>query len=492
MAKEISSTTHQIVEVKKQVEESVVVMDFESFDEKFRKRLISNAFDKKCLEAMQRFGVMVIDTFANGTYQVGPRFKQTEICQILMDDDMRQDYINKLYDMEELLRTKYESGRLKTMAIPAPTKEKKTGGTWSVYYGGYEKEGVSPVRYETKPKMLERYTTNVVVNYVVGANRRSLKGNNTKIALGFLQRVKLMRTIAEEINAEQRVGKDEYQRVMNVLLKVNDDGQTYYSMLTDPDSLGYRPINVVNFNGSRRIVTHPDTKVLQKNMVAIVEKLPNLTQDAKKNTQFGTYYWPRDAELSILDIAIGDNFLLLESETIGNMAVAAYMDLLGNIGIGQVVSDSKFIQNGNADESVRSLAARQAPQLCFSSFVPIKYNEENTSDGKVETGNEVFEFLTIKSSFELTKQLLNKVPTGKISGKCLVDPYSGSVISFSSGLHLSSALESMNRSSLLDSYVRGTIEDKPPKIPARLPIIEEVEEMEEVKKMEDVKKMEEE
>ena len=492
MAKEISSTNHQIVEVKKQVEESVVVMDFESFDEKLKTRIINNAFDRRCLEAMQRFGIMVIDTFANGTCQVGPRFKQTEICQILMDDDMRQDYINKLSDMEELLSTRLQFGKLKTMAIPAPTKEKKTGGTWSMYYGGYEKEGVSPVRYETNSKMLEKYTTDVAVNYVVGANRRSLKGNNTKIALTFLRRVKLMRKIAEEIDAEQRVGKNEYQRVMNVLLRINDDDQTYYSMLTDPDSTGYRPINVANINGGRRIVTHPDTKVLQKNMVAIVEKLPNLTQDAKKNTQFGTYYWPRDAELDILEIAIGDNFLLLESEIIGNMAVAAYMDLLGNIGIGQVVSDSKFIQNGNADESVRSLAARQAPQICFSSFVPIKYVEENTSSGKIEIGNEVHKFLTLKNNYEISKELLNKVPTKEMTGKCLIDPYSGSVIPFLSELHLSNALEAMNRSSLIDSYVRGTIEDKPPKLPARLPIIEEVEEMEEVKKMEDVKKMEEE
>ena len=492
MAKEKSSTNHQIVEVKKQVEESVVVMDFESFDEKLRNRIINNAFDQKCLEAMQRFGVMVIDTFANGTYQVGPNFKKTEICQILMNDELRQDYINKLYDIEELLRTKYESGTRKLIAIPAPTKAKKTGDTWSVYYGGYEKDSGSPVRYETKPKMLEQYTTNIVVSYVVGANRRSLQGSNAKIVLAFLQRVILMRTIAEEINKQQQVGQDGYQRVMNVLLKTNDDGETYYSVLTDPDSLGYRPISVLNIDGSRRIVTHPDTKVLQKNMVAIVKKLPNLTQDARKNTQFGTYYWPRDAELNILDIAIGDNFILLESETIGNMAVAAYMDLLGNIGIGQVVSDSKFIQNGNADESVRSLAARQAPQLCFSSFVPIKYSEENTSDGKVETGSEVYQFLTFKNNFEITKQLLNKVPTKGMTGKCLVDPYSGSVIPFLSEAHLSNALDSMNRSSLLDSYVRGTIEDKPPKLPARLPIIEEVEEMEEVKKMEDVKKMEEE
>lgn len=496
----------EIIPVKKEISSTYFVLDANEFKDSLKNEMALLALERHELTNLRSSATIVTDYQENGEWQMGKSFMDTDLYYILANKSLRERYLQHLNDMFALLSYKVEvevkDKPYLFYSIPPPTEKKSTGGTWGYYYGGYEPDG-SNVRYETRKDMLDKYTTSVPIEYAIRSEKQTTQDVRDEAIEQFRTKIIKMKNVVRSVTSalkdieekdkkdkkdDEEFGYDEEEIFKRIKTELCEKVPKHYKDLGNARSnRGYSPMETIN-RGHERMSFHPRTFWLKKDMGELSTEFPSLAVTAQQNTQFKTYYWPRNAMIGIVGSFIGaENFLILcSSKEVITPAtattseidryVAVYMDLLGNIGIGQVVGDPKsFIKNGNSDESLRSLAERQAMQICFSSFVPVKYDTVVTPNGELEVPKQP---QTAKVSFAKRMTInahtvLKKLPSGvTISDKYIIDPQSGTTIPFISeqkALYLKDALEreySWNRAV-------SQIEERPMQMPLITEVTEE-------------------
>lgn len=476
----------EVIPVKKEISSSFIVLDASKFKDSLKNEMALLALDRRELRNLRMSGTTVTDHLEDGRWQMNESFKETQLYRILSTRSLREQYRGRLLDMQALLKYKDETYQLHS--IPSPNENKPTGGTWSYYYGGYEPDG-SNVRYETQPKLLEPYKTPIPVKYAIRTEKETTQAARDETIAYFIPKVEKMLQIVKFLDRALSNVTDDYDDEENVIFeKIKDvlcnKSPFYYKYLCNAENgVAYSPVETIN-EGNRRMSIHPRTHWLKQDMGKLSSGFPFLATQTQKNDQYKTHYWPRNAMVGIVSSFIGqENFIMLcSSEEMVSRTlyrcVAVYMDLLGNIGIGQVVADPvSFIKNDNSKESLRSLTERQAMQVCFSSFVPVKYENEITPSGSIEIPKtpQAAEVSFAKRISINARAVLKDLPSGiTISDKYVIDPQSGTtipLISEQKALYLKDALKR--------EYAMNMALPQVEEVSRQMPLITEVNEQEE-------------
>ncbi len=488
---------YEIIPVKKEVSSTFFVLDTDKFKDSLKSEMGLLALDRQNLMSVRMAGTIVTDHKKDGILDMSTSFMKTELYSILSDKSSRDQYFQRLLDMKALLEYTVEvtvnGEKYKLHSIPAPTEKKPSGGTWSYYYGGYEPDG-SNVRYETQRTLLDKYTQSIPIQYAIRTEKETTANARDKAIVSFKKRVIKMMNVVRSVNHALEDVKDEEEIEEDIIfdkIKAALSGTrlNHYNDLSDAESeKGYVPLETIDTE-TKRVSIHPKTYWLKKDMGALSLKFPSIAMTAKQNTQFNTQYWSRDAMIGIVSSFIGqENFIILCSSREERFPkpneryVAVYMDLLGNLGIGQVVGDpNAFIKNANSAESLRSLTERQAMQVCFSSFVPVKYEMKVTAGGSLEipkTQSAAAVSYAKRTSIN-ARAVLKSLPEGvTISDKYIIDPQSGTTIPFISeqkALYLKDAIERENSMKMAFSQIEEG--------PRQMPLITEIDEEDDGTKM---------
>ena len=486
----------EMIQVKKEISSTFYILDTDKFKDSLKSEMALLALDRQNLMSVRMAGTTVTDHKEGDVWKIGTAFMKTELYSILSNKALRRQYLQRLQDMKALLEYEDEvtikGEKYKLHSIPPPTEKKPSGGTWSYYYGGYEPDG-SNVRYETQKNLLDKYTQPIPIQYAIRTEKETTASRRDEVMAQFLTKVNRMRNVARTVeNALKDVENDDGDEVIideKIEKVLCARPLYYYNDLGDATSRkGYAPLETIN-TGTMRKSIHPTTVWLKKDMGALSLKFPSIAMTAKQNTQFNTQYWSRDAMIGIVSSFIGqENFIILcsareeRAPKPNERYVAVYMDLLGNLGIGQVVGDpNAFIKNANSAESLRSLTERQAMQVCFSSFVPVKYETKITVSGSLEipkTQSAAAVSYAKRTSIN-ARAVLMSLPNGvTISDKYIIDPQSGTtipLISEQKALYLKDAIERQNSMNMAFSQIEEG--------PQQMPLITEIDEEDDGTKM---------
>lgn len=419
--------------VKRDMRPEVINLDTSELNLADKGTLMKAAEVQKEVTLMEAYGTKHYDSIKHPS---GADFKKTELFKILADPLRRKRYINNMSNMIELL-----SKNPGEYVIPPPYEKGKPTKYHDYYVGwtsGKQKGSDHPVRLEHSDLLKTDTDTMAVVTS--GTNTKKMGADySASSTLEFLSRVRCMHKLAHLIDgiAEKKrtqakskavqkesiedmtsafiedSGLEDEKVVMETLFSLQEGG-VFKKML----AAGYQPKWTFRIGEDEVLYIHPLTDVLKETMARLSYRFPSLTKEGKFIGTFSVVGWTGEFCEQIVRSFLGsDNYCILKSEAKGSgnhwKARAVYMDLLGNLSIGEVDGDIAFTTGPNKLETARSLALRQSLQGVYPSFVSLK-------TGKDGAGKAVYNTAEAKMYYSaMLRADVAKITTDKLMGKRL-------------------------------------------------------------------------
>lgn len=420
--------------VKRDMRPEVINLDTSDLGPTDKMTLMKAAEVQKEVTLMEAYGTKHYDSLK---HPLGADFKKTELFQILANPIRRKRYITNLNNMIELLSK--DPGKY---VIPPPYEKGKPTKYLEYYVGwvsGKQKGSDHPVRLEHSDFLKSDTDTMAVV--ASGTNTKKMGADySASCTTAFLSRVQCMRMLARLIDGfvekekkeakSKPVQKESVEDMLNafieddgledekVVMKIfftEKEGAVFKKML----EAGYQPKWTFRLGEDEVLYIHPLTDVLKETMARLSYRFPPLTKEGKFISTFSVVGWTGEFCEQIVRSFLGsDNYCILKSEAKGSgnhwKARAVYMDLLGNLSIGEVDGDIAFTTGANKLETARSLALRQSLQGVYPSFVSLK-------TGKDGGGKIVYNTAEAKMYYSaMLRADVAKITTEKLMGKRMV------------------------------------------------------------------------